>query len=659
VLLLCGALAGLGVVFSDASFAGGTPGSVLAWGYNDYGQLGVGPIVASPACEHLFCSSTPVAALAGEIPAGTTVAQVAVGADHSLAVSSAGELYAWGRNVHGELGDGGAQEQAEVPVAVSAGAIPSGTTFTEVAAGNEFSVALSSTGKLYAWGLNSFGQLGDGGTTLSKVPVAVSAGAIAGATIAQIAAGETFSLALSSSGHLYAWGDNGSGQLGDGGAQAQAEAPVAVDPGTTFTQIAAGDADGLALSSTGELYAWGFNQYGQLGDGTTSESNVPTAVSAGAIPGGTTIAAIAAGYGHDLVASSTGQMYAWGDDRAGELGAVSIANVPSCKPCSVTPAAVSAGAIPAGTTIAQLSAGNSFSLALSSSGLVYEWGEGKYGVLGDGSTENLGAPGAVSLPSGTTISALARGAASSSVLAIVGGQAGTGPGTTSESTGTTGSTATSSPSPPSGSGGTPGIASTPQAIEEVLLGCSKSKLVLSDVLIRGGRVALSGSAAASLAGKKVEILFNERKRVASATVGKDGQFSTTAPLPPAKIRDSLSTRYRAVLGGLRSLNLKLVRRLQLEPPRASGTVVTLSGQIVPPLTKPIAPVLVEQQLECGVTTIAKTFTPSASGRFHITLTVPAGARAGLYRLRSKVAANAHANREGFSTYSLPLPVALG
>jgi hypothetical protein len=183
--------------------------------------------------------------------------------------------------------------------------------------------------------------------------------------------------------------------------------------------------------------------------------------------------------------------------------------------------------------------------------------------------------------------------------------------------------------------------------------------VLNDVYIHGGRVAIAGSAAKSLAGKKVKILFNERKQVATATILANGEYSTTAPLPPARIREALTTRYTAVLGSERSLHLKLTRRLLLEPPKASGTTVTLTGEVTLPLTKPIAPVVIEQQLECGKTTIAKTFTPPASGRFHVTLTVPANAKAGIFRLTSKVAANKHSVKHGFTTFSLPLPVALG
>ena len=202
-------------------------------------------------------------------------------------------------------------------------------------------------------------------------------------------------------------------------------------------------------------------------------------------------------------------------------------------------------------------------------------------------------------------------------------------------------------------------ATSPKAVEELLNGCSGSPLVLNDVYIQGSHVEIRGSATKSYVGKKVKIVFNEGKQVASATVEANGQYTTTAPLPPTKIRDNLDTRYTAEIGKLRSLHLKLVRRLLLEPLKASGTTVTLTGEVTPPLTKPVAPVTVEQQLECGKTTVAKTFTPSASGRFDITVTVPANAKAAIFRLTSKVAANKHSVTHGFTTFSLPLPVALG
>lgn len=205
----------------------------------------------------------------------------------------------------------------------------------------------------------------------------------------------------------------------------------------------------------------------------------------------------------------------------------------------------------------------------------------------------------------------------------------------------------------------PSVASTPKAIEALRLGCVPAELTLNDAYIRGSRVLLSGAAAKRFVGKKVTILFNKSKPVATATVKANGQFVATAPLPPAKIRKALTTRYSAAIGRLRSLHLKLTRRLQLEPPTASGTTVTLAGHVELPLTKPIAPIAVEEQLECGKVTIAKTFTPTANGRFRIQVSVPANARAAIFQLKSTVAANRHATKHGFTTYSLPLPVALG
>ena len=103
----------------------------------------------------------------------------------------------------------------------------------------------------------------------------------------------------------------------------------------------------------------------------------------------------------------------------------------------------------------------------------------------------------------------------------------------------------------------------------------------------------------------------------------------------------------------------LTRRLLLEPPRASGHTVTLTGQVTLPLTKPVAPVVVEQQLECRDTTIADRFIPSRSGRFRIAITVPTAARVAVYTLKTAVAGNSHSLSHGFTTYSLPLPVLLG
>jgi hypothetical protein len=218
-----------------------------------------------------------------------------------------------------------------------------------------------------------------------------------------------------------------------------------------------------------------------------------------------------------------------------------------------------------------------------------------------------------------------------------------------------GSTGASSGASVTPTGASSLIASAPQAIEALLLGCARSRLLLTDAYIHGSHVLLSGSAAKDFVGEKVSILFDEGKRVATATVSTNGQFAATAPLPPVRIGASV---YTAAIGKVRSARLGLARRLQLQPPRAAGTNVTLTGQIELPLAKPIATVVVEQQLECGKTTIAKTFVPSANGHFHLALTVPAAARAAIFRLKSSVGAKGHDTSRNSTTYSLSLPVSL-
>ncbi|MBP9489374.1 hypothetical protein KBE88_01255, partial [Candidatus Saccharibacteria bacterium] len=147
-----------------------------------------------------------------------------------------------------------------------------GKTISQISAGSGHSLALDSEGQIYAWGYNDYGQLGNGDTTSSNTPVKVDAsGVLAGKTISQISAGGAHSLALDSEGQIYAWGYNDYGQLGNGDTTSS-NTPVKVDAsgvlaGKTISQISAGGAHSLALDSEGQIYAWGYNDYGQLGNG--------------------------------------------------------------------------------------------------------------------------------------------------------------------------------------------------------------------------------------------------------------------------------------------------------------------------------------------------------------------------------------------------------
>jgi uncharacterized delta-60 repeat protein len=211
---------------------------------------------------------------------------------------------------------------------------------------------------------------------------------------------------------------------------------------------------------------------------------------------------------------------------------------------------------------------------------------------------------------------------------------------------------TTTPPPPT----TPPPTTTPPLTSaQLLLGCSGHRLTLTDVLQRGHRVILNGVADSTLVGKPVDVVFAGRKRVAHTIIKADGTFAATAPLPPAKIRATNKARYRAQSGGQRSLDLKLTRRLILQPPTSANGKVTIVGQVLRPLAKPIATIAVQQQVTCTRRVTVAHLRPNSSGRFRFTFAAPAGQTAAVYRLATQVRKTARRLRT-FPTFSLPEPV---
>ena len=279
-----------------------------------------------------------------------------------------------------------------------------------------FSLAVGSDGNAYAWGDNSFGQLGDGTTTSRNTPVTVKTpdrktypDLPADFTYVQVSAGETHSLALGSDGNAYAWGNNGSGQLGDGTTTSR-HAPVRVktpDRNTypdlpadfTYVQVSAGGSYSLALGSDGNAYAWGNNTNGQLGNGTTSYRQT-TPVKVGKLAGVPTDFAyvqVSAGETHSLALGSDGNAYAWGYNYFGQLGG--NGSYTQTTPVRVkTPDRKTYPDLPADFTYLQVSAGGQHSLALGSDGNAYACGDNSLGPLGDGTTTNRSTPVRVKTP---------------------------------------------------------------------------------------------------------------------------------------------------------------------------------------------------------------------------------------------------------------------
>jgi alpha-tubulin suppressor-like RCC1 family protein len=334
--IACGAIHGLALQ-SD--------GRLWAWGGNQSGQLGDGTEVGRNV-------PVPVAGIAD-------VVKVAGGNSHSLAITSDGTVWAWGQNAYGQLGDTTALERHD-PVQVSG---LSGVA--AVTAGEHCSLAVKSDGTLWAWGYNAHGQLGDGTTTNRFAPVPVSD--FAGVTA--VAAGSLHSLAVRSDGSVWAWGYNEYGQLGDGRSGRHGDQSIAapvLDPAEVVA-VANSGSHTLALKSDGTVWAWGYNKYGQLGDGTTTNRQTPIAV-----PGLTGVAAVSAGGMHSLVLKSDGTVWAWGQNQDGQVGDGTTVQ-------RNTPVQVSGL-----TDVVQVEAGGAHNLALKSDGTAWAWGNNSGGPLGDG-----------------------------------------------------------------------------------------------------------------------------------------------------------------------------------------------------------------------------------------------------------------------------------
>ena len=328
---------------------------------------------------------------------GTSLGAFLVAGVHSAAAATSGDVYAWGVGSEGELGNGTTTFAQTTPVAVS---LPAGVTATAIAGGGATGLAIGSNGTLYAWGFGPEGELGNGTTTaVQTTPVAVSLPA--GVTATAIAAGGFAGYAIGSNGTVYAWGVGDEGELGNGTTTSPQTTPVAVSlpAGVTATAIAAGLETGYAIGSNGTVYAWGSGPDGELGNGsTTGVQTTPVAVS---LPAGVTATAIAAGDETGYAIGSNGTLYAWGLGTDGLLGNGTTTSA------QTTPVAVS---LPAGVTATAIAGGAFAGYAIGSNGTDYAWGFGGDGELGNGTTTSAQTtPVAVSLPAGVTATAIAGG----------------------------------------------------------------------------------------------------------------------------------------------------------------------------------------------------------------------------------------------------------
>ena len=332
-------------------------GELYAWGNNSVGQLGNGENGTG------FSAGFPDLSKDKNTPqrigSGTDWKIIAAGTYHSLALKNDGTLYTWGVNDTGQLGDTSTTNRNR-PAQVGT------DTWKAVAAGESYSLALRSDGTLYAWGTNGNGELGDGTTTQRTTPTQIGTD-----VWKAVAVGDNHSLAIKNDGSLHAWGNNRYGQLGDG-TTTRRTTPTQIGTDTDWTVAAAGRYHSLALKSDGTLHAWGRNNRSQLGDGTTTRRTTPIRIGSD-----TNWKALAGGEQYSLAIKSDGRLYAWGSNADRQLGINS--------PTGKTRPSQAAGTGWDDVAGKRFGA-NNYSLALKSDGTLYAWGDNTSGQLGDGTT---------------------------------------------------------------------------------------------------------------------------------------------------------------------------------------------------------------------------------------------------------------------------------
>mgnify|MGYP000950587383 CR=1 FL=1 len=365
----------------SAGYSGTTCGLranvAYCWGLNTNGQLGNG---------NTTTIDTPVAVDVSGALIGKKVTAISANGSHTCAVAD-GKAYCWGSNTYGQIGDN-TTTPSSLPVAVDMSGALSGKTVTDISVGNGFSCAVAS-GAVYCWGYNANGRLGINSTTDSLVAVAVNtAGVLSGKTVtsANTGNGANSNACVVASGLGFCWGLNGDGELGNG-LSTQSLVPVAVNTagvlsGKTVTAISVGgtsSAPHTCAVASGAAYCWGKNSKGSLGNNSSSTSSlVPIAVDATGVLAGKTVTDISAGYQHSCVVAS-GQAYCWGNALNGRLG-----NNSTTSPV-IVPVAVDVSGVLAGKTVTQITTGNTYSCAVAD-GSAYCWGSAASGQLGNDTT---------------------------------------------------------------------------------------------------------------------------------------------------------------------------------------------------------------------------------------------------------------------------------
>jgi alpha-tubulin suppressor-like RCC1 family protein len=302
--------------------------------------------------------------------------KISAGGYHVLAINLDGKLWAWGANYNGELGDG-------TTVLRNTPTLINSSSWQEVSCKGSYSLGLKTDGTLWSWGYNGAGQLGDGTGIENHTPTQVGTAS----NWLHIASGGNHSTAIKSDGTLWTWGSDEYGQLGDGGTNTAMLIPTQIGIETNWQKVYASAYNTFAIRQDGTLWGFGRNHVGQLGDGTVINKNAPVQIGTAA-----NWAALSVGTNFTVGLKTDGTLWAWGDNFYGQLG--DGTNIGKNVPTQI-------GSL---TNWQTISCGFEHIIAQNTAGNIYAWGNGQNGALGVGGGVNYNTPTFVNMPNVQSIS---------------------------------------------------------------------------------------------------------------------------------------------------------------------------------------------------------------------------------------------------------------
>jgi len=333
-------------------------GNLWTWGSNLYGGLGDNTTADK---------SSPVQT----VTRGSNWKQVDYGSTNfsKAVIKTDGTLWLWGYNVYGNLGDNTTAYRSS-PVQTVAG----GTNWSQVACNFGNIAAIKTNGTLWLWGDNSYGQLGDNTITNRSSPVQTI---VFGTNWSKVACGGSHTAAIKTDGTLWVWGRNNAfGQLGDNTITNRSSPVQTIAFGTNWKSVTCGQLQTAAIKTDGTLWDWGYNSYGQLGDNTTANRSSPVQT----VAGGTNWKQVMGGYNIGAI-KTDGTLWSWGYNQTGSLGD----NTTTSKSSPVQTIAF-------GKNWKQIACGGSHTAAIKTDGTLWNWGGNSYGGLGDNTTTNRSSP---------------------------------------------------------------------------------------------------------------------------------------------------------------------------------------------------------------------------------------------------------------------------